>query len=94
VGTGTTAFTFDCSDADTGTDFTYAMTSGSTTKFELSDDLSGTSLRTKAALDYEVSTGYDFVLTASDGPHTITINGAVTVLDVNEHTPSFTPSGE
>ncbi|XP_019645842.1 PREDICTED: protocadherin Fat 4-like [Branchiostoma belcheri] len=90
---GTSVITITANDADSGSDgtITYAITSPANSPFGL--DSSSGLVTLVSALDYETDTNYKLIVTATDGgglddTSTVTVN----VNNVNDNTPSCTPS--
>ncbi len=93
VTTPHTVSTLGCTDADSSSTVSYALTSGDASVFSVT---SGGLVQITSGLDYDLGTRhYDLVVTVSDDavpPHTVDIAGSVTVNPVNEHTPTWDPA--
>ncbi|XP_067685434.1 protocadherin Fat 4-like [Haliotis asinina] len=80
--------TFTCTDADTTGTVTYTLSSGDSTKFEMSSNI----LQLKSPLDFDSGvTKYDVVVTVSDTTNSVSIPGTIHVGNVNEAPPVFSP---
>ncbi|XP_077999656.1 cadherin-23-like [Glandiceps talaboti] len=75
---------------DDGDTITYSITSStpSSAPFSVSD--SG-DIQVAGILDYEQTNSYDIVVTATDGEHTTDGTVTVSLLDVNDNPPTFSP---
>ncbi|XP_060602144.1 cadherin-23-like isoform X2 [Ruditapes philippinarum] len=89
---GTSVVTVACSDGDTtvGNVLTYSITSGHT---EFTVDSNSGVVSTNANLDIETTATFDLTVQASDGMHTNDVIVRVTLVDVNDNTPAYNPTG-
>ncbi|XP_071083745.1 protocadherin Fat 4-like [Haliotis cracherodii] len=80
--------TFTCTDDDTTGTVSYTLSTGDTTKFEMSSNI----LQLKIPLDYDFGvTTYDVIVTISDTANSVSIPGTIHVGNVNEAPPVFSP---
>ena len=82
--TGTTIGALSSTDADAGDIHNYSLISGTGDTDNGSFTVSGTSLLTATALDFEVKSSYAIRLETSDGSATYSKTLTITVNDVNE----------
>ncbi|XP_046358556.2 protocadherin Fat 4-like [Haliotis rufescens] len=80
--------TFTCTDDDTTGTVSYTLSTGDTTKFEMSSNI----LQLKLPLDYDAGvTTYNVIVTVSDSANSVSIPGTIHVGNVNEAPPVFSP---
>ena len=85
VSSGTSVATASASDVDAGTTLTYSISSGNDAGHFAINSSTG-AITTADSLDYETTTSYTLVVTASDGTLTTSTNQVINVTDVNETT--------
>ena len=83
VSSGTSVATASASDVDAGTTLTYSISSGNDAGHFAINSSTG-AITTASSLDYETTTSYTLVVTASDGTLTTSTNQVINVTDVNE----------
>ncbi|XP_053377420.1 cadherin-23-like [Mercenaria mercenaria] len=92
VTSGTSVATVACSDSDStvGNTLTYSITSGHT---EFAVDPNSGLVTTNAILDIETQASFDVTVQATDGTYTTDVTVRITLVDVNDNTPAYNPTG-
>ncbi|XP_059167708.1 cadherin-23-like [Physella acuta] len=89
----TSVTTVSCTDTETVGTVSYSITSGDTNSYFTIDTAGVVSTSASANIDYETTRSYVLVITASDGIQSAITRVQVTVTDVNEADPQFSPAG-
>ncbi|KAH3880472.1 hypothetical protein DPMN_004386, partial [Dreissena polymorpha] len=88
----TSVLTLSCTDADAsvGNTVTYSITSGGAI---FTVDQGTGILSTNSPLDMETTQSYDVVVRATDGTHNTNVTVKISVTNINDKTPAFSPTG-
>ncbi|KAJ8302335.1 hypothetical protein KUTeg_021322 [Tegillarca granosa] len=85
--TGTTVATLSCSDGDSGTTLTYSFASGNT---DATFSVTSGVVTNAKAVDYDAgTTSYTLLIRVSDGTYHTTATVVVSVMPVNDNSPTF-----
>ncbi|KAI8782077.1 protocadherin Fat 4 [Biomphalaria glabrata] len=91
---GTSVVTVSCPDSETVGTVVYSITSGDTNSdFNINPATGDITTAASASINYETKQSYQLEVTASDGVNSAKTYVEVTVNDVNEAEPQFSPAG-
>ena len=87
IAQGATVIKVTATDSDKGDTIEYSLASPNKDDFSVDETTGEIILLTR--LDRETQANHELIIHASDGLHTATATVALTVIDVNDHTPTF-----